>query len=118
MISPENLMQKSTELGLLNDEFHWRQSTHLAYYAVYHKLLEFANLRNVNLNQGSGGMHIKAITAIGNYSEQGLKLAYCLKKMKKLRVDADYYISKDFSQEDALKQQNLMQQCLADLAIL
>lgn len=115
MISPDNLVQQSIVFSQQSEELYWRQSSHLSYYAIYHKLLKQAALKQIDLTQGSGGVHHKAITSIKNYSEQGYKLALKLQKMKKLRVSADYYLDEDFLQEDAQLQQVLMQQCLKDL---
>lgn len=111
MISPADLAQKSTELSSLNDEFHWRQSTHLAYYAIYHQLMYFIEQHNITI-QGTGGVHQKAIIAIKRYSEIGEELSFYIQKMKKLRVKADYYINQDFLQENSFIQQDLMQRCL------
>ncbi|EQA14224.1 hypothetical protein Q7Y30_02035 [Glaesserella parasuis] len=115
MISAKDLAQKSTEFSSLDEEFYWRQSSHLAYYAVYHQLVAFSLLQHIDLKQGNGGIHQRAITAIRQHSEQGEELAFYLQKMKKRRVIADYYLESHFSKEEAILQQALMQQCLTYL---
>ncbi|KMK50547.1 hypothetical protein RO21_11165 [[Actinobacillus] muris] len=118
MITPDDLIQKSNEFSTQTEEIYWRESTRLAYYAVYHKLQQFATQNSIDLLKGKGGVHKKAISSIQHYSDTGRDLAYYMDRMKKQRVIADYYLTDNFLQEDAENQQATMQTCLGYLSQL
>lgn len=114
MITPGDLVTKSVEFAQSDEEFFQRESLRLAYYAVFHLMLDKGNQLGLPVVNQSGGVHKQVISAFKMQDDlNAVNLARTAHNMKKKRVKADYKLVDEISSEDVETQQDDLQHCLA-----
>lgn len=113
MITPEELVLKSVEFAQSDEEFFQRDSLRLAYYAVFHLMIDKGNQLGLPIVNQSGGVHKQVISAFKIQDDlNAVNLARAAHNMKKKRVKADYKLADEISPEDVKAQQDDLQYCL------
>lgn len=113
MITLNDLAEKSEEFAQLEKEFYQRESLRLAYYAVFHALLNKAKQLGIVLKNNHGGVHNQAIFAFEQLDDDSaLQIAALMKRMKRMRVKADYMLSDTIFPNEVSLQLSDMRQCL------
>lgn len=113
MIEPSDLITKSAEFAQSQEEFYQRESLRLAYYAVFHLMLNKGNQLGLSMVNHSGGVHQQVISAFRTQADlNAVHLARTAHNMKRKRVKADYKLAEVITRQDVLNQQADLQYCL------
>lgn len=114
MITPQDLLKKASDLynsfsdsSIVIDcvEVEYRNCARIAYYAMLHVGMEITDREDPEINlDGVVGTHQKVIRKLlALESVFATNLANDLLSCRKIRVDADYKLSKPFSKNSAYK---------------
>lgn len=99
-------------------EQHHRGAINRAYYAAYHEATIFADELGLKVVKTNAGVHQQLVARFASSGKRHRMIGDRLAALKKLRADADYKLTQDFSTLDAQKHIAGCQRLIDELARL
>ena len=105
MIEFSDLLAAASKSDSINEEVLFRTSVHQSYYGLYHRALIFAEANGYKFDDKKrGGVHVQLANFFLSSTDKNLKsIGKNLRDCSKIRVRADYYLSLNINEGDALK---------------